>query len=106
MLLEMAGHEVAFASNLKEALDQARRSSPQIVLLDIGMPDADGYEVAAQLRELAEMPVDASYVAVTGFGRPEDFARSKDAGFFRHLVKPVDPAVLEAVLQEALLNPG
>ena len=106
MLLEMAGHAVAFASNLKEALDQARRSSPQIVLLDIGMPDADGYQVAAQLRALAEMPVDARYVAVTGFGRPEDFTRSKDAGFFRHLVKPVDPAVLEAVLQEALLNPG
>jgi len=101
MLLEMAGHDVSFAANGHEAVEAARRSRPDVVLLDIGMPEADGYEVARQLRQLPEMAADAAYVAVTGFGRPEDFARSVDAGFFRHLVKPVDPAVLESVLQDA-----
>jgi CheY-like chemotaxis protein len=102
MLLEIAGHEVAFASNLDEAIEHAQRLVPQVVLLDIGMPGADGYEVAARLRELAEMSADARYLAITGFGRPEDFSHSAKAGFFRHLVKPVDPAVLEAALQDVL----
>jgi len=102
MLLQIAGHDVRFASNAVGAVAEARAMRPQIVLLDIGMPDADGYEVARRLRALEEMPADARYVAITGFGRPEDFARSKQAAFFEHLVKPVDPAVLEAVLQGAL----
>ena len=74
---------------------------PDVALLDIGMPDGDGYEVARRLRELPEMTPGAAYIAITGFGRPEDFERSENAGFFRHLVKPVDPSVLEAVLRDA-----
>ena len=91
MLLQMNGHDVAFASNAKEALTAARASPPDVVLLDIGMPEADGYEVARRLRELKELSHDVAYIAVTGFGRPEDFVRSDEAHFFRHLVKPVDP---------------
>jgi CheY-like chemotaxis protein len=102
MLLQIAGHEVAFASNLAEALEAARTTRPEVLLLDIGMPEADGYEVARQVRALPEVPAGAACIAMTGFGRPEDFARSAEANFFRHLVKPVDPAVLDAVLQEAL----
>jgi CheY-like chemotaxis protein len=91
-----------FAANLNEPLSTARSSPPEIVLLDIGMPQADGYEVARRMRELQEMPEDVAYIAVTGFGRPEDFVRSADARFFRHLLTPVDPALLDAVLQGAL----
>ncbi len=103
MLLEIAGHRVRFASNLAEAIEAARAVTPDVILLDIGMPGADGYEVARQLRELPGLD-DATYVALTGFGRPEDFERSAQAGFFRHLVKPVDPPVLEAVLEQARMQ--
>jgi CheY-like chemotaxis protein/two-component sensor histidine kinase len=101
MLLEMSGHDVSFAADGHDAVEVARRLRPDVALLDIGMAEGDGYDVARRLRELPEMAPDAAYIAITGFGRPEDFERSEKAGFFRHLVKPVDPSVLEAVLQEA-----
>jgi two-component system, chemotaxis family, CheB/CheR fusion protein len=101
MLLEMSGHDVSFAADGHDAVEVARRLRPDVALLDIGMAEGDGYDVAKRLRDLPEMAPDAAYIAITGFGRPEDFERSEKAGFFRHLVKPVDPSVLEAVLREA-----
>ncbi len=101
MLLGIAGHDVSFASTAAQAMAVARTQRPEVLLLDIGMPEVDGYEVARRLREIDEVPDDATYIAITGFGRPEDFEKSAQAGFFRHLVKPVDPSVLQAVLGEA-----
>jgi two-component system CheB/CheR fusion protein len=101
MLLEIAGHEVSFVSTAREALEIARKTRPEVILLDIGLPDIDGYELARRLREIPEVGSDAIYIAITGFGRPEDFEKSAQAGFFRHLVKPVDPAALDGILEEA-----
>jgi CheY-like chemotaxis protein len=67
------------------------------VLLDIGMPDLNGYEAARALRA-APGGADLELIALTGWGHPDDKRRAADAGFDRHLTKPVDPAVLEALL--------
>jgi signal transduction histidine kinase len=88
-LLESLGATVAAAGNGREALVQFERFEPDAVLLDIGMPGMDGYEVARRIRA---MPAggDASLIAVTGWGQQEDIRRCFEAGFDHHLVKPVD----------------
>jgi len=72
------------------------------------MPVADGYEVAKRLRALPEMDPNSVYVAISGFGQPENVRRSAEAGFKRHLVKPVEPNTLHKLLQESLdeMHPG
>ncbi len=70
---------------------------PSVVLLDIGMPGMDGYEVARRVRANPEWN-DIVLVALTGWGQEEDRRRSAEAGFDRHLVKPVDPEVLRGLL--------
>ena len=102
MLLEMYGYAVAFAPDVETALKQARQLRPEVVLLDIGMPVADGYEVAKRLRALPEMDPNCAYMAVSGFGQPDNLRRSAEAGFKRHLVKPVDPDALHKLLQESI----
>ena len=69
---------------------------PNVVLCDIGLPGMNGYEVAKALR--AETDPGMQLVAVTGYAQPEDVKRAVDAGFDRHLAKPVDPAELELLL--------
>lgn len=97
-LLSLWGCRVRTAETGAEALAQAREDAPDLVLVDIGLPDMDGYEVARRLREnLGERT--GRLVAVTGFGQPEDRRRALEAGFDEHLVKPVDPARLEGVLR-------
>ncbi len=88
----MEGHEIRVAHDGPAALQQAREFSPQVVLLDIGLPGMDGYEVLRRLRELPQMR-GALLVALTGFGQQRDRQRAL-AGFDEHLVKPVD---LEAI---------
>jgi len=102
VLLRLYGYEVEHAVDLNAALQLARRLRPQVVLMDVAMPDADGYEVARRLRAMPEMAAGASFIAVSGFGQPDDFRRSAAAGFARHLVKPVDPAELDAVIKREL----
>jgi two-component system CheB/CheR fusion protein len=70
---------------------------PDVVLLDIGLPGLNGYEVAGRLRGLPNGS-GVLLVAVTGWGKDEDRLRSQAAGFDHHLVKPVDPAVIESLL--------
>ncbi|MDQ3332132.1 MAG: response regulator [Planctomycetota bacterium] len=70
---------------------------PEVILLDIGLPGLDGYEVARRLREQAETK-DVVLVAITGYGQPEDREKSKAAGFNHHLVKPVSIEDVLAVL--------
>ena len=102
VLLQLDGHEVAAASDLESALQAAARLRPQVVLLDLALPQCDGYEVMRQLRALPELPADAKFVAVSGFGRPEDFERTAEAGFERLMVKPVDPEELGRLLRALL----
>ncbi len=98
-LLRMLGHEVFEASTGAAAIEQARRHAPAVVIMDIGLPDIDGYEVARRLR--GRMGADVRLVALSGYGQPQDRARSREAGFDEHLVKPVDPATLGEVIQGA-----
>lgn len=99
MLLELTGHEVTTANNGEVALAEAERLTPDVVLLDIGMPGMNGYEVAQRLRETGHGR-HAFIVALTGWGQDDDKRRAMEAGFDHHLTKPVDPAILHAVLDE------
>jgi PAS domain S-box-containing protein len=91
-LLRLAGHEVAEAATGREALAAAERQPPEVVLLDIGLPDLDGYQVAAALR--ASLGDRVRLIALTGYGQPGDRERVRGAGFDAHLLKPVG---LEAI---------
>jgi PAS domain S-box-containing protein len=97
MLLSTAGAEVRVAHDGPTALAEFARSEPHVVLLDIGMPDMDGCEVARRLREIARSDR-VALVALTGWGQDEDRRRVREAGFDHHLVKPVDLASLQALL--------
>ena len=102
--LEILGHEVHTAYSGEQALEMAERLRPDVVLLDLGMPEPDGYEVCSRLR--AEPWGGGTFViALTGWGQDEDRRRTADAGFDMHLVKPVDTEELNralASLDEAL----
>ena len=97
MLLEEVGHETHTAHDGVEALDVAERVQPDAVLLDIGLPKLNGYEVCQRLRE-RPWADELVIVALTGWGQDEDRQRSLDAGFDTHLVKPVDHSVLMRLL--------
>jgi CheY-like chemotaxis protein len=96
-LLTRWGHEVRVAHDGETALDAARAFRPQVILLDIGLPDTDGYAVAHRLR--GEDLGGELLVALTGYGEPEDRERAQRAGFDRHLTKPVDPDALLALFE-------
>jgi PAS domain S-box-containing protein len=98
-LLRLDGHEVETAYSASAALEGVARGAPQVVLLDIGLPQMDGYEVARRIRA-REAPAapGATLVALTGYGQPEDRARALASGFDGHLVKPVDFDALREVL--------
>jgi PAS domain S-box-containing protein len=99
-LLEASGHEVSIAHGGREALDLACRLEPDALLLDIGMPELNGYELAQRIRGTA-WGRRAMLIAVTGWGQEEDKRRALAAGFDRHLTKPIDPGGLESILQQA-----
>ena len=82
----------------EQALQLARQSVPSVMILDIGMPDITGYEVARRVRA-EPWGRDVYLIAVTGWGQAEDKARAIAAGFDHHLTKPVDPDEVENVLQ-------
>ncbi|HTX23390.1 MAG TPA: response regulator [Steroidobacteraceae bacterium] len=97
MLLSLEGHEVRCVHAAEQALETARAFHPDLVLLDIGLPGMDGYEVARRLR--SEQRIERlRIVAVTGYGQQSDRARALDAGFDQHLVKPIDLEALHEVL--------
>jgi CheY-like chemotaxis protein len=97
MVLEMHGHVVAVVHDGIEAIHRARAMRPDVIVLDIGLPGANGYEVARAIRAEPTLR-NVRLVAVTGYGRDEDKARCLDAGFDLHLVKPLEPAQLLASL--------
>ena len=91
-LLQLAGHEVLTAHEAEQALHLATTAQPGVVLLDIGLPGMDGYEVCRRLRQGGLG--NALIVAMTGYGLERDRRRSQQAGFDTHLVKPVPPGEL------------
>jgi CheY-like chemotaxis protein len=93
MLLTSSGHDVTVVTDSFEATGTARQAQPEVVLLDIGLPGLDGYELARQLRGDA-LTRDAYLIAVSGYGQQRDRDRSAEAGFDLHLTKPVEPARL------------
>jgi two-component system CheB/CheR fusion protein len=95
--LEMVGHQIRTAYNGPAGLETARAYRPEIVLLDISMPGMDGYELARRLRQEPGLER-VLLVALTGYGQDEDRRRSRQATIDHHLVKPVDPETLEALL--------
>ncbi|MEP7244649.1 MAG: ATP-binding protein, partial [Gammaproteobacteria bacterium] len=98
MLLSMEGHVTRTVNTARAALLVAPDFKPDVVLLDIGLPEMDGYEVARRLRTQFDVE-GMRLVAVTGYGQPADRLRAHDAGFDEHLVKPVEPMVLQQLLR-------
>jgi signal transduction histidine kinase/CheY-like chemotaxis protein len=95
--VESMGHTVAVAHHPNAALAIATDFAPDIALLDIGLPDFDGYELGRRLRALPSCS-NTALIAVTGYGQPEDHARSRSAGFAHHFVKPLQMDMLRSVL--------
>lgn len=95
-LLAHEGHRVHVAHDGKTAVGMARADAPDVVLLDIELPEKHGFDVATELGTLDPRPV---LVAVTGYGLDEDRARTREAGFDSHLAKPIDFNVLRKMLR-------
>ena len=98
------GHETHTAHDGGEAVEAAEEHRPEVILLDIGLPVLNGYEVARTIRE-RPWGEEVVIVALTGWGQEEDRRRSKEAGIDHHLVKPVDPAALVKILSELRTAP-
>jgi CheY-like chemotaxis protein len=96
MVLEIGGHEVRTCYDGAAALEETEGFRPEIVLLDIGLPGMDGFEVARRLRQMSLSP-QPLLVALTGYGQADDIRRSREAGFDHHLVKPADPETLTSL---------
>jgi PAS domain S-box-containing protein len=105
MLLEASGHHVQTAYTGRQALELARTFHPHALLLDIGLPDIDGYKVARQVRA-TPWGRSAVLVAVTGWGQEQDRLRAVEAGFDQHLVKPISAEMVESLLQSFLKRPA
>ncbi|QDV35456.1 PAS domain S-box protein [Tautonia plasticadhaerens] len=97
VLGKLAGHDVRIAHDGPEAIALAAGFTPEVVLLDIGLPGMDGFEVARRLRQSPEGAA-ATLIALTGWGQQEDRRRSREAGFDHHLVKPVDTDEVEGLI--------
>ena len=97
--LEVLGYSVRIAHDGPSALVAAQAFKPDVALVDIGLPVMSGYELVGRLRELDSAP--RTIVAVTGFGQPRDFARSREAGFDEHIVKPVSFETLCEILERS-----
>jgi len=99
MMLALLGHEVEVAHDGEEALQAAATFQPGVVLLDIGLPRMNGYDVARHIRGQAWGKA-MVLVALTGWGQEEDKRQAMEAGFDVHLTKPVSPADIEKLLQK------
>jgi CheY-like chemotaxis protein len=96
-LLKLSGHDVRVAHNGEEAIKVARDHQPEVMLLDIGLPGMDGYELASKLRR-EDWSENSVLIAVSGYGEEQARDRSKKAGFHHHLVKPVNFDTVLALL--------
>src|SRR5665213_3393131 len=97
MLLELQGYEIQIAAGGLSGIEAALNFKPEVILLDIGLPGMDGYEVARRLRKLPATEK-VLLIALSGYGQAEDLRKSKEAGFDHHLVKPADINQIEALI--------
>jgi CheY-like chemotaxis protein len=97
--LTRMGHHVRVAFDGPAALALVDALVPEVVLLDLGLPGMDGFEVAQRLRRTVSEHI--AIIAITGYGQPLDHQRSKDAGFDAHLVKPVDLATVQRAIEQS-----
>ncbi len=104
-LLRLLGHRTFTAHDGGEALEVAEEERPDVVLLDIGLPVLNGYDVARQIRQ-RPWGRDIQIIALTGWGQESDRQRSKESGFDHHLVKPIDPDALRGLLLGPTTNGG
>jgi CheY-like chemotaxis protein len=102
LLLSMGGHEAHVAHDGPAAVDAAAQLRPDVMLLDIGLPKMDGFEVCRRVRQ-EPWGQKVAIVALTGFGQDRDRAESESAGFDRHMVKPIDYEALLRTLETLVL---
>jgi CheY-like chemotaxis protein len=100
LYLERKGCRVTTAASLADAVETLRPGDADVLIADIGLPDGNGWELLERLRA-SGIPAPPLAIAMTGFGRRDDFEKSKAAGFQHHLVKPLDTAKLLAILEAA-----
>jgi signal transduction histidine kinase/response regulator RpfG family c-di-GMP phosphodiesterase len=103
MLLGLSNHNTRTANSGQEALEIAEIFKPSVVFLDIGLPSMNGYEVAKRLQAMPVM-ANTKLIALTGWGTSEDIKKSKNAGFYAHLTKPVDPDEVDALLAQLAIH--
>ena len=96
VMLSLGGHLVSEAADGSSGVAAAQAQHPDIALIDLGLPDIDGFEVARRIRANGTAPR-IKLVALTGYGQEDDVRRALAAGFDLHLTKPVDPAMLKEV---------
>lgn len=98
LMVQELGHEPFLATSGKEAVGAAAKLRPDVILMDLSLPDIDGYETMRRIRAESARPI-ATVIALTASGRPEDINRTAAAGMIYHLVKPVNPDLLKAALE-------
>jgi CheY-like chemotaxis protein len=99
ILLKAIGHQAVVATSAKDAISEAALKPFDVFILDIGLPDMTGYDLAKALRKRPNSE-NETYIALTGYGQPQDRQLSKEAGFAHHFVKPVNNQLLFKVLAE------
>lgn len=104
LLLQRDGHDVRFAQSGLEALEHARSYFPNVVLLDIGLPGLNGFNVAERMRR-EESCKGTSIIAISGYSHEENQRRAWEAGIDDFLVKPIDYDVLTAMISQAIVSP-
>jgi len=104
IFLELAGHEVKAVTDGMQALESALEYRPDVIVLDIGLPGIDGFQVAQRLRN-TEQTKGALLICVTGYGQDSDRQRAVEAGFDHHLVKPADPYELTRLIDDWRMAP-
>ena len=105
LVLQRLGHSAEFVTDPAKALEAARRLRAELVFLDIGMPQIDGYALARMLRQAFGFD-SVRLVALTAWGRDEDRAESRRAGFDAHVTKPADPETIESILKTVFDRPA
>ena len=103
LIVEKLGHEVRTACDGRSAVEVASEFEPEVVLMDLGMPEMNGFD-AGRILQAQPWSGDMTLVALTGWGRDEDKERTKEAGFHHHLVKPVTVDELRALLNLSLIH--
>jgi CheY-like chemotaxis protein len=105
-MLEMEGFEVSSAENGVEGLKLIRSSKPDAAIIDLGLPELDGFEVARKLRFGSNEvePSQSLLIALTGYGQPQDIEKAHECGFDHHMVKPLDPDRLLELLNASAMK--